>query len=112
MAEREESAAGPKQTEAEKVMAAFFEDGRLKALPVKQRKRMIVLESFAARFEPGIVYPEKDVNEMISQAYADYCTIRRDLVDFGFMARDKGGYWRLDRSPVTEQSKQDRNPCE
>ena len=102
MTERGESAAGAKLTKTEKVMAAFFEDGRLKALPVKRRKLLIVLESFAARFEPGRVYHEKEVNAVIMKAFDDYCTIRRDLVDYGFMARDGSGYWRLDRQPESE----------
>ena len=59
MPERKEGAAGAEQAETLKVLATFFEGGQLKALPVKQRKRMIVLEAFAARFEPGRVYPER-----------------------------------------------------
>jgi hypothetical protein len=102
MTERNEETASAGPAEVEKVMAVFFEDGRLKALPVKRRKRLIVLESFAARFLPGRVYPEKEVNAVISQAYADYCTIRRELVDSGFMARDSAGYWRLDRASEAE----------
>lgn len=83
------------QAERERVFRAFFEEGRLKALPVKLKKRLLVLDFFARRFELGRVYPENEVNLLITQIFEDYCTIRRELVDWGFMARDERGYVRL-----------------
>ena len=35
-----------------KVLQAFFRHGRLEKLPAQPKKRLIVLEEFAARFEP------------------------------------------------------------
>lgn len=82
-------------SEREKVFHAFFEEGRLKALPVKLKKRLMILGFFAGRFEEGRRYLEKEVNLLISQTFDDYCTIRRELVDWGFMSRDESGYLRL-----------------
>ena len=35
------------------------------------------------------------MNEILSRYNEDYATLRRELVDFKFMAREKGVYWRL-----------------
>jgi len=83
------------ERERDRVLRAFFVEGRLKALPVKMKKRLFVLDVFARRFEFGQEYAEKEVNDLISPVYEDYCTIRRELVDFGFMARDNSIYRRL-----------------
>jgi len=80
--------------EEEKVLSAFFADGRLKALPARLKKRLLILRRFAGLFEPEAVYPEREVNGLIAQAFDDYCTIRRELVDWGFMSRS-GGEYRL-----------------
>ena len=84
-----------KSPEEQKVFSAFFEEGRLKSLPVKRKKRLMVLRVFAKLFEKGSSYPEIEVNARIGALFPDFCTIRRELVDFGFMARDAQGYWRL-----------------
>ena len=81
--------------EEDKVFRAFFAQGRLKTLPVKFRKRLLVQRVFARLFEPGKRFEEKEVNVRIGRMFPDYCTIRRELVDIGFMARDGGSYWRL-----------------
>lgn len=77
-----------------KVLDAFFRGGRLEKLPAQHKKRLIVLEEFAARFEPGRRYDESEVTGLIVPLYADYCTIRRLLVDEGLICRDGASYWR------------------
>ena len=80
--------------EVARVLDTAFRDGRLINLPAKQAKRLIVLDHISQRFEPGERYTEKQVNASISQIYADTATIRRYLVDHGFMDRGDGDYWR------------------
>jgi hypothetical protein len=48
-------------------------------------------------FEPGVRYTEKEVNEILMRFNEDTAQLRRDLVDFHFMAREGGGgaYWKL-----------------
>ncbi|MDR0929035.1 MAG: DUF2087 domain-containing protein [Oscillospiraceae bacterium] len=77
----------------EKVLATFVVDGRLKALPVKWKKRCVILEWLAGQFEPGVRYPEKMVNEMILPHHEDFCTLRREMVDLGLLRRAEGVYW-------------------
>lgn len=63
-------------------------------LPAKDSLRRAILEKFVAEnFEAGKVYQEKEMNEIISRMYDDYCSVRRYFVDYGMMSRDKGKYW-------------------
>ena len=78
----------------EKVLSAFFRDGRLTALPVQKKKREIVLASIAERFDKGADYSEREVNEILFGVCDDPCTLRRELVGSGFMERKNGIYRR------------------
>lgn len=76
------------------VFTAFFVGGRLQAVPVKRSKRLVVLDHLARAFEPGVRYPESEVNVRLLQFHPDYALLRRYLVDEGFLTRDQGIYWR------------------
>ena len=80
---------------ARKVLRQAFEGERLKQLPTVHKKRDVVLTWLAGRFEVGRRYPEREVNELLTRHYEDYATLRRALVDGGWMARAEGVYWRL-----------------
>lgn len=82
------------ESEAPKGVRQFFRHGRLIAIPVAKSKRMVVLDYIAGKFEPGHYYAEKDVNAILRQMHDDYATIRRYLVDAGFLERDARKYWR------------------
>ena len=79
----------------QKVVKAFFEYGKLRAIPVQRKKKLICYELIAEHFEPGRVYEEKEVNGIISPIYEDYCTIRRDMISEGIFRRDGARYVRL-----------------
>lgn len=76
------------------VLGRFFRGTRLTEIPMAQGKRRIVLERIALDFEPGRRYPEADVNETLTRYHDDYATLRRYLVDEGFLDRGAGCYWR------------------
>src|SRR5262245_16235922 len=76
------------------VLRAFFRDGRLVEIPAKESKRRIVLERIALEFEPGVHYDEKTVNAIVGRFSLDHASLRRYLVDEGFLDRDHGTYWR------------------
>lgn len=76
------------------VFRAFFARGRLQAVPVKRSKRLVVLDHLARAFEPGVQYPESEVNARLQAFHPDYAMLRRYLVDEGFMTRADGIYWR------------------
>ncbi len=79
----------------QKVIKSFFDYGRLRSIPVQRKKKLICYEQIAARLEPGRVYEEKELNEIISAVHEDYCTIRRDMIGEGILRRDGGRYVRI-----------------
>lgn len=87
-------ALGAANDDEEAVLRTFFRDGRLVEIPAKESKRRIVLERIAVEFEPGVRYDEPEVNAMVGRFYPDHASLRRYLVDGGFLDRDAGVYWR------------------
>jgi ADP-ribose pyrophosphatase YjhB (NUDIX family) len=91
------------------VLRAFTRDGRITAFPVARGRRRLLLEHVAAVFEPGVRYPEKEVNAILRAWYADYAALRRYLVDALLLERADGLYWRiggpvaLDPPPAAEE---------
>ncbi len=77
-----------------KVINAFFEYGKLKAIPSQRKKERICLEEIAKSFEMNKGYDEKEVNEIIEGFFDDYCTIRRDMISEGIMKREGTTYVR------------------
>jgi predicted transcriptional regulator len=71
-------------------------DGRLKTIPAQRKKLEAILGFVVKAFEPGVLYSEKQVNEMLSRFHEDTATLRRELVGYGLMNRegDGGEYWR------------------
>ena len=70
------------------------DDGRLTRIPAAHAKRLVVLDFLSQQFEPGQVYPERDVNFMLGKVHRDYAALRRYLVDEGFLERRDNFYWR------------------
>jgi biotin operon repressor len=78
--------------EDDAVIRAFFDGPRLRHLPAARKKRVIVLRRLLERFQPERDYPEREVNELLRLAHDDVASLRRELVDYGFMIRDRGIY--------------------
>lgn len=74
------------------VIDAFFQYGKLKSIPVQQKKRKIVLEEIAKKFEPDKSYAEREVNIIIADFHDDFCTIRREMVAFNILKRENSIY--------------------
>ena len=72
----------------------YFVGGRLREIPAKHSKRLIVLNRLAMEFDIGVRYPEKRVNEVLKRFHADHASLRRYLVDEGLLSRERGMYWR------------------
>lgn len=75
-----------------KVLNTFMPDGVCEVMPAQVKKRMIIYEEIFQRFEPGRVYPEKEVNRIIAEVHGDFCTIRREFIGLGWMSRENGLY--------------------
>jgi hypothetical protein len=80
-----------------KVLRDFFEGERLKEIPASRKKREIVLRWLANRFEPGVRYSERQVNEILKRYHPDSATLRRELIAdaYALMQRESGVYWRV-----------------
>src|SRR5215213_3803453 len=85
-------AARPASEEENAVLRAFFDGPRLRQIPASRKKRVIVLRRLLQRFSPDRSYPESEVNDLLREAHDDVGTLRRELVDYGFMVRDRGIY--------------------
>ncbi|MFI6322950.1 DUF2087 domain-containing protein [Nonomuraea sp. NPDC050556] len=78
----------------EKVLETFLVDGRVREFPVKHEKRMILLRHISRVFEPGVRYPEKDVDVALRAFHDDYPALRRYLVEADLLSRENNVYWR------------------
>ena len=77
------------------VLGNFLDaDGRLHTIPSKHDKLLVVLDFLAQCFEPGVRYPESQVNEILGEFHPDYAALRRYLVENGFLDRADNVYWR------------------
>lgn len=86
------------QQEREKVLTTYFRnglDGGIEIIPSKEKKKLIILQHILKRFEEGKHYHEKEVNEILKTVNADFVSLRRHLIEYGFMERNNDGseYW-------------------
>ena len=77
------------------VLRAFLRGGRITGFPVARGKRRLLLEHVASTFEPGVRYPEREVNALLRAWHEDYAMLRRFLVDEQLLDRENGMYWRI-----------------
>src|SRR5436309_721835 len=80
MAARADYASGMDQ----RVLQNFLgDDGRLRQIPTKHSKLLVVLDHLSQSFEPGRRYPESGVNEILTRFHPDYAALRRYLAENG-----------------------------
>ena len=85
---------GTWSVEEAEILGRFFSGRRLETIPGSRSKRLIVLDRLAQEFEPGLRYDEREVNFTLQLWHPDYASLRRYLVDEGFLTRADGVYWR------------------
>jgi hypothetical protein len=80
----------------EMTIETFMPGGKLSSMPLKQGQIVVILEEIARRFEPDRQYKEREVNRILEETTEDYVTVRRYLVDYGYLARTRDGsvYWK------------------
>lgn len=84
--------------ENEEILKKFFPAGtneQLKSFPPKEKQRLVVLRAIANRFNSEKIYGEKEVNQILNDAFDDYVLLRRYLIEYGFLDRKADGskYW-------------------
>lgn len=86
------------EKERERIVKNYFKEGnngRLSVFPSKEKRKIVILQHIMKRFNPNQKYTEKEVNNILKEIYEDYVTIRRYLIEYGFMERNKDCslYW-------------------
>jgi hypothetical protein len=77
-----------------RVLRVYLVRGRLPVIPRGGAKRSLLLGYLATAFEPGVRYPEAEVNSIVGVWNPDVAALRRYLVDEGLLARQDSVYWR------------------
>ncbi|HYG60757.1 MAG TPA: metalloregulator ArsR/SmtB family transcription factor [Symbiobacteriaceae bacterium] len=80
----------------QKVLRDFMVNGKLKEIPARPKKRLVVLKWLVRRFATGRQYTEAEVNETIKQYHPDFATLRREFIMNRLMSRENNTYWRID----------------
>lgn len=86
------------QEEYDEIVRKYFPEGSdkyLKTFDMKEKCKLVVLREIKKRFEKERTYTEKEVNTILKGVYDDYVTLRRYLIEYGFLDRkqDCSQYW-------------------
>src|SRR5690349_17191397 len=81
-----------RSSEERKVLRTFFDGPRLVALPAQRKKKQMVFEEILRRIPRRKEYEERELSRYIETVFEDYCTVRREWVMGGYMARENGVY--------------------
>ncbi len=79
----------------QKVIGDFIKPCQLQKLPRQHKKRRIILEELARRFEPNRRYTEREVNRILAEVHEDVCTLRRELIAEQLLAHNQSLYRRV-----------------
>jgi DNA-binding CsgD family transcriptional regulator len=73
----------------DKILRTYMdENGALKQFPVKEKKKIIVMNEIIKSFNKHTDYSEGEVNRILMRIYEqDYATLRRALIEYGYMER-------------------------
>ncbi|GIP34492.1 DUF2087 domain-containing protein [Paenibacillus sp. J2TS4] len=96
--------------EKEAILQKYFPreaGGRLTTFHLKEKQKLVVLREIAKRFTNERIYSEREVNAILQEVYDDHVTLRRYLIEYGFLDRKPDGseYW-LDNGSVNQIKKE------
>ena len=86
-------------SEDERILRTWVKNGRLVDIPAQEKKKQVVIHWLAEQIDPERRWTEREFNQWLAQFNEDYATLRRYLVDGGYMARENGIYWRTSNQP-------------
>ena len=84
----------PRDDERARTVSIYLVDGRLTSMPTQRKRLIYVLEEMVRAFEYGRTYTETEVNETLARFHEDVATLRRELIGYRLLARERGTYWR------------------
>ena len=92
-----------------RTLRAYLVDGRLTTIPAQEKKRQVVLRFLLERvFAEDREYLEKEVNQRLALFHPDVASLRRYLVDHGYVDRAAGRYRRRSVRPTPAVGSPDR----
>ncbi len=87
------------EEERQKILDNVFlslEPLKLKVFSSKEKKKIVILTRIAEEFQPDVRYTEREVNDILQNIWHDFATVRRYLIEYGYLERKKDGsaYWK------------------
>ena len=73
----------------------WFDGPKLRLMPARRGDKNLVLAEVLRRLDLRGEIPEARLNEVLREIHPDFCTLRRELVDAGFLSREHGIYRRV-----------------
>ncbi|TMW71522.1 DUF2087 domain-containing protein [Alteribacter natronophilus] len=65
--------------------------GKITQFPRKEKRKIVILKYLTGKFDPAKTYTEREVSERLKEFYDDFATLRRYLIEYGFMKRNQDG---------------------
>jgi hypothetical protein len=84
-----------------RILGRYLQGGRLTLIPPQRSRKLVILDRLAQEFDVGARYSERQVNAILRRFHEDVASLRRFLVDEGFLDREAGEYWRSGGSVAT-----------
>lgn len=81
-------------SDEERILRTWVKNGRIVDIPAQEKKKQILVRWLARQIDPDRRWTEKEFNAWLKAYNEDFATLRRYLVDAGYMAREDGIYWR------------------
>lgn len=82
----------------ERILRTWVKDGRIIDFPAQEKKKLVIVRWVAGQIEPDRRWTEKEFSQWLAQFNEDYATLRRYLVDLGYVVRENGVYWRAQQA--------------
>lgn len=87
------------EEERKKILANVFyslEPLKLKVFSAKEKNKIVILTKIAEKFESDRSYTGKETDAILKEIFDDYVSLRRSLIEYGFLDRTADGskYWK------------------
>jgi DNA-binding CsgD family transcriptional regulator len=101
------------QKDRDQILKNLFPEGSagpLKTFSIKEKHKLVVLQEIIQRFQAEQTYTEKEVNQILKFVYPDFATLRRYLIEYGFLDRTPDGsqYWLRTAAENKEETTMER----
>lgn len=69
----------------------FFKNNKLERIPKKEKDKIELFNLIIDKFDKDIEYTETEINDVLKELYLDYAILRRYMVDYKYLSRDRYG---------------------